>query len=65
MSARRHSSCLSRTTFEPLEGRKVFRGVARGLDPEGNVVVEGAEGRLFSIPVGSIRKANLDPELKF
>lgn len=52
-------------TVEPLEGRKAFRGVARGLDAEGNVVLEDADERLVAIPVASIRRANLDPELKF
>ena len=52
-------------TVVSVGGRKVFRGLARGVDAEGNVLVEETEGRLTSIPLGTLRRANLDPELKF
>jgi ribosome maturation factor RimP len=44
---------------EPVEDRRNWEGVLRGME-EGNVVaVEPAEGRVVRIPLGHIRKANL------
>jgi ribosome maturation factor RimP len=53
-------------TTEPIEGRKTFRGTNRGLDEEGNLLLDAEPGdRRVAIPMASLRRANLDPELKF
>jgi ribosome maturation factor RimP len=51
---------------EPLEGRKTFRGKNLGVDEEGRVLLEeAASEKHFRIPLDRIRKAHLDPDLKF
>ena len=53
-------------TSEPVEGRKLFRGRNRGVDSQGNLLLEDEpSGRRYVISVGILRRANLDPELPF
>lgn len=48
-------------TFEPLEGRRNFKGTLLGL--EGESVRLEVEGRIYEIPFQNIAKANLEVEL--
>jgi ribosome maturation factor RimP len=51
---------------EPLGGRKRFTGIGRGLDAEGNLILEMTDtGERVTIPLTSIDEAKLDPEIKF
>ncbi|MBI5440135.1 MAG: ribosome maturation factor RimP [Deltaproteobacteria bacterium] len=51
---------------EPLEGRKNFRGKNLGLDGEGRLILEEpSTAKQIVIGIDRIRKAHLDPELKF
>ncbi|MEA1996771.1 MAG: ribosome maturation factor RimP [Gemmatimonadota bacterium] len=43
----------------PLEGRKKFSGVLRGVNEKGEVLLELDGGEQASIPIESIRRANL------
>lgn len=52
-------------TLEPVDGRKTFRGLSRGLDEEGRLLVEEEGGRTVAIDPLNLKRANLDPELKF
>jgi ribosome maturation factor RimP len=53
-------------TAAPIEGQKVFRGRNLGVDEEGWLSLEETtSGRTVRIQVANIKKANLDPELKF
>ena len=52
-------------TIEPVEGRKTFRGINRGLDAGRDLILEESPTRRVTIAVGNLRRANLDPELKF
>jgi ribosome maturation factor RimP len=47
-------------TFEPIEGRKNFKGILQGL--EGEKVYVQAEGKILAIPFQGIAKANLEIE---
>jgi len=47
-------------TFEPVEGRRNFKGTLLGL--EGGKVHLEVGGRIFEIPLPSIAKANLEIE---
>lgn len=47
-------------TFEPLEGRKNFKGTLLGL--EGDLVRVAVDGQDYEIPLKSIAKANLEIE---
>jgi len=47
-------------TFEPLEGRKNFKGTLLGL--EGDLVRVVVDGQDYEIPLKSIAKANLEIE---
>ena len=47
-------------TFEPIEGRRNFKGVLLGL--EGEKVLLEMEGRSYEIPFRSIAKASLEIE---
>ncbi len=49
-------------TFEPLEGRRNFKGTLLGL--EGDLVRVVVDGQGYGIPLKSIAKANLEIELK-
>ena len=54
-----------RTTVS-IEDRKTFRGVNRGIDENGDLIVEDVETRQsHKIPLAQVRKAHLDPELPF
>jgi ribosome maturation factor RimP len=44
---------------EPVEDRKSWEGVLRGVDEGNAVALEPSDGRLIRIPLGHIRKANL------
>jgi ribosome maturation factor RimP len=47
-------------TEEPLDGRKRFRGIVRGLDEASDaVLVEQEKGELVRIPFASVKKAKL------
>lgn len=48
-------------TFEPVEGRRNFKGTLLGL--EGESVCLEVEGRIYEIPFQNIAKANLEVEL--
>lgn len=48
-------------TFEPVEGRRNFKGTLLGL--EGESVRLEVEGRIYEIPFQNIAKANLEVEL--
>lgn len=52
-------------TTEAVDGRKTFRGKNLGLDEEGALVIEESASSKTHIPIGAIRKAHLDPDLKF
>ena len=53
-------------TREPVEGRKTFRGINRGLGGEGVVVVEETDsGTCVRIPLSVVREARLDPDIQF
>ena len=53
-------------TTEPLDGQKTFRGTNLGLDEGGNLLLDEEPGhRRIVIPIAGLRRANLDPELKF
>ncbi|MDW7711157.1 MAG: ribosome maturation factor RimP [Deferrisomatales bacterium] len=53
-------------TRGPVDGRKTFRGVNRGLDEEGRVVVDDRDsGCRHAIPLDKVREAHLDPEIQF
>lgn len=52
-------------TIELLDARKTFRGLNLGPDGEGNLVVEEGPDKRTVIPLSNLRRANLDPELKF
>ncbi len=47
-------------TFEPIEGRKNFKGILQGL--EGEKVCLQMEGKILGIPLQGIAKANLEIE---
>lgn len=47
-------------TFEPIEGRRNFKGILLGL--EGEKVRLKMEGQLYEIPLEGIAKANLEIE---
>ncbi len=47
-------------TFEPIEGRKNFKGILQRL--EGEKVYLQAEGKILEIPFQGIAKANLEIE---
>ena len=47
-------------TFEPIDGRKNFKGTLQGL--EGEMVYVQAEGKILGIPFQGIAKANLEIE---
>ena len=50
----------------PVDGRRTFRGVNRGTDEDGNLLVDDREtGKTHALPLDLLRKAHLDPELKF
>ncbi len=46
-------------TKEPVEGRRKFKGVLRGVS-DGDQIVIDASGREFYLPIGLIKKARLD-----
>ncbi|NTU59892.1 MAG: ribosome maturation factor RimP [Deltaproteobacteria bacterium] len=52
-------------THELLDARKTFRGVNLGPDGGGNLLVEEGPEKQTAIPFSNVRRANLDPELKF
>jgi ribosome maturation factor RimP len=53
-------------TREAVDGRKTFRGINRGLDGEGRVVVDDRDtGRRHAVPLVKVREAHLDPEIQF
>ncbi len=53
-------------TRDPVDGRRTFRGICRGLDEAGRVVVEDARtGTRTSLDPDGIQEANLDPEIRF
>lgn len=52
-------------TLELIQGRRTFRGVSRGLDEQGALLVEEDGGGIVAIPAAALKRANLDPELKF
>lgn len=45
------------TTYEPIDGQKVFEGVLRQFD--GTVLMVGEEEKLFEIPFEKVAKARL------
>ena len=47
-------------TFDPIEGRRNFKGKLLGVD--GDFVQVEVDGRSYGIPQGSIAKANLEIE---
>jgi ribosome maturation factor RimP len=50
---------------EPLEGRKNFKGVLKGVEPPGpdaTTVVIDVDGTLFRLPIQSIASARLVPD---
>jgi ribosome maturation factor RimP len=47
-------------TFEPIDGRRNFKGILQGL--EGEKVRLKMEGQLYEIPLEGIAKANLEIE---
>jgi ribosome maturation factor RimP len=47
-------------TFEPIDGRRNFKGILLGL--EGEKVRLKVEGQLYEIPFEGIAKANLEIE---
>jgi ribosome maturation factor RimP len=51
--------------LELVGGRKTFRGRNLGVDEQGNLTVEEAPEKRVVIAFGNVRRANLDPELKF
>ncbi len=51
------------TLKEPLEGRKNFTGIIIGIKND-EVCIE-VDGKVFSFSIESIKKANLQPEIKF
>ncbi|WP_038057158.1 ribosome maturation factor RimP [Thermodesulfobacterium hydrogeniphilum] len=51
------------TLKEPLEGRKNFTGIIIGIKDD-KVWVE-IDGKVFKLPIENIKKANLQPEIKF
>lgn len=52
-------------TRETIEGRKVFRGLNRGLDDFGNILIEDeGAGCTYKVPFNVVRTARLDPEIK-
>jgi ribosome maturation factor RimP len=53
------------TTLDAVEGRKTFRGKNLGIDEQGNLTVEEGPDKRVVIAYGNVRRANLDPELKF
>ena len=53
-------------TREAIDGRKTFRGVIKSLDEAGRLVVDDRQtGKSHTIPLGTVREAHLDPELRF
>lgn len=53
-------------TRAAVDGRKTFRGINRGMDDKGLLVVDDRDtGRRHAIPLGEVREAHLDPELPF
>jgi ribosome maturation factor RimP len=51
------------TLKEPIEGRKNFTGIIIGIK-EDLVCIE-VEGKVWEFPIENIKKANLQPEIKF
>ncbi len=49
-------------TTAPVEGRRKFRGVLGGLEDD-VVMIHGAEGEVFEIPIEQVRSARLDPRI--
>src|SRR5438105_3525411 len=49
--------------YAPINGRRHFRGTIENVH-EGFVDVKDAAAEVFSLPVSSISKAKLDPEIK-
>lgn len=53
-------------TRELVEGRRTFRGENLGLDQGDTLVVADREtDRRYRIPLGTIREAHLDPDIRF
>ena len=48
---------------EPLEGRRNFRGVLKGLE-SGQILLE-SEGKVFRLDINSLQEARLEPEINF
>jgi ribosome maturation factor RimP len=49
--------------YAPLNGRRNFKGTIECVE-SGVVVVKDVSAQLFSLPIESIAKANLDPEIE-
>ncbi|KUK19798.1 MAG: Ribosome maturation factor RimP, partial [Thermodesulfobacterium commune] len=47
----------------PLEGRKNFSGIILGIEEE--FLLLEVDQKVWRLPLGEIKKANLQPELKF
>lgn len=48
-----------------LDSRKVFKGKNLGVDAGGNIRIEDeAAGHVYAVPLGLMRDARLDPEIK-
>lgn len=52
------------TTEKTIDGRKRFKGINRGLDDKGSVLIE-VDGHTFLVPWTMVADAKLDPELPF
>jgi ribosome maturation factor RimP len=52
------------TLKNPVEGRKNFTGLLLGVK-EGDLVVIEVEGKTWEFPLTEIKKARLQPEIKF
>lgn len=53
-------------TREAVDGRKVFRGTNRGLDPDGKILLFDSDTQaVHAIPPSLVREAHLDPDVKF
>lgn len=51
---------------EAVDGRKTFRGLNRGLDESGKLLVDDRDtGRRHAIPLALVREAHLDPDIEF
>jgi ribosome maturation factor RimP len=50
----------------PIDGRRTFRGLNKGIDTEGQLVVEDLEThRTYYIALADVREAKLDPDIRF